>query len=295
MTHALVHARSHPLDIVRLELLETRLYLGQHEDEIEALVDQVLLAHGILDLVAQVIEGQAKVPPERLVVGHDVLAQVVHSIDESARLLRQVVVLAQKAHVVELAPVRVDAFGAQERGHVAAVQRLGALVPLLVEAERELGNKDENIEPNFVICFLLFLTFFFYLGKEERLIVEHEHGLVLVYVGDERVEDVVGAYFDAVLETAEDAKERAGPRVPVHEQLEQVLAARVLFEAVVAEFDLVAANIVGQVEDEVAKGRTRVEDDLVDFDVVEAEQQLIREAQRGVEVAVGGYTPLLFG
>ena len=161
MTHALVHARSHPLDIVRLELLETRLYLGQHEDEIEALVDQVLLAHGILDLVAQVIEGQAKVPPERLVVGHDVLAQVVHSIDESARLLRQVVVLAQKAHVVELAPVRVDAFGAQERGHVAAVQRLGALVPLLVEAERELGNKDENIEPNFVICFLLFLTFFF--------------------------------------------------------------------------------------------------------------------------------------
>ena len=116
-----------------------------------------------------------------------------------------------------------------------------------------------------------------------------------MYVGDERVEDVVGAYFDAVLETAEDAKERAGPRVPVHEQLEQVLAARVLFEAVVAEFDLVAANIVGQVEDEVAKGRTRVEDDLVDFDVVEAEQQLIREAQRGVEVAVGGYTPLLFG
>jgi len=112
-----------------------------------------------------------------------------------------------------------------------------------------------------------------------------------VYVVDERVENVTRAYFHRVLVAAKDAKECAGPRVPVHEKLEQILAARILFEAIVAEFNALTILVIRQVEDEVAKGRTRVEHNLAHVYFVETREQLIREAKCGIQVAIRRHTP----
>ena len=117
----------------------------------------MLLAEGPLDLMIQIIGGEAKVPPQGLVVGQYVFAQIVGCVDHGASLFGQIRVLSEQAHVVEFTPVGVDAFGAQKRGHVAAVEGSLTSVFLGVQAERQLG-------------------------KKERLVIQHEHWFVLVIV-----------------------------------------------------------------------------------------------------------------
>ncbi len=64
-----------------------------------------------------------------------------------------------------------------------------------------------------------------------------------------------------------------------------------LLEAIVAEFDAIVVDIVGQVEYEVLKGVARVEHDLAHIELVQLEQELIGEAECRIEMPVGRYAP----
>lgn len=114
-----------------------------------------------------------------------------------------------------------------------------------------------------------------------------------MHVVDEIFEDVLGAETNAVLVALEHAKECARSGVKVHEEFEQVLRAGELVETVVAEFDFrfVVRHIVGQVHDQLLERLARVEDDLVDVDAIEIADELVGEAQRWVEMAIGGHAP----
>ena len=268
----LVQTRSDEVHVgpVARELSGARLQLGHDEDQVERVVDEERLVERRLALEQQVVEGEAQAPAERPIKVNIVLEHVVGGDREVAAQVEELIAAAEEAHLFEHVDARKDAAREHERGDIAAVQRRRAAELLGVELERHLG-------------------------KDHALVVEHEHGSIAVHVDEQSLEQMLDGHVEAVLVALEEAEERAGRRVEVHDDLEEVVGADVLLELIVAELDeaLVALgrHVVRQVGDHGPKRLGIVDNDAVDLQLAETVEQLVDEAQCGIEVADGRHTP----